>query len=156
MDMGKYLLSLITAALLCGIATSLLGDKGTLGTVIKFLAGIYMTLSIVAPWGQLRLGELTSLKDQITADSERVSLSGQNAARDAMADSIIASTKSYILDKADSLGVQLTVEVLLDDSAIPVPSGVRIRGNISPYNKEKLSTIIETDLGIPTEAQIWI
>ena len=155
MDMGKYLLSLVAAATLCGIATSLLGDKGTLGTVIKFLAGIYMTLSIVAPWGQLQLGELADLKDQIAADSERVSLSGQNAAKDAMAQSIIANTQSYILDKAENLGVQLNVEVLLDDSAIPVPIGVRIRGNISPYNKEKLSTIIETDLGIPTEAQVW-
>jgi hypothetical protein len=58
------------------------------------------------------------------------------------------------LDKAESLGAELTVEVMLDDSQIPIPTKVRIRGNISPYNREKLSSIIERDLGIPTEAQI--
>ena len=156
MDMGKYLLSLVTAAILCGIATSLLGNKGALGTAVKLLAGIYMTLSIVAPWGQLRLGELSELKDQITADGERITVSGQNAAREAMAESIIASTRTYILDKAETFGAELTVEVMLDDSPIPVPNGVRIRGNISPYNREKLGSIIERDLGIPTEAQIWM
>ena len=155
MDMGKYLLSIITAALLCGIATSLLGNQGALGTAVKLLAGIYMTLSIIAPWGQLRLGELSDLKDQLTSDAERVTLSGQNTAREAMAESIINSTRTYILDKAESLGAELTVEVMLDDSQIPIPNKVRIRGNISPYNREKLSSIIERDLGIPTEAQIW-
>ncbi|MBO5322663.1 MAG: hypothetical protein J6A88_00990 [Oscillospiraceae bacterium] len=156
MDMGKYLLSVVTAALLCGIATSLLGNKGALGAAVKLIAGIYMTLSIVAPWGQLRLGELADLKDQILSEGDRLTLSGQNAAREAMAESIIASTRAYILDKAETLGVELTVEVMLDDSQIPVPAGVRIRGNISPYNREKLSSIIERDLGIPTEAQIWM
>lgn len=154
--MGKYLLSVVTAALLCGIATSLLGNKGALGAAVKLLAGIYMTLSIVAPWGQLRLGELADRKDQILSEGDRLTLSGQNAAREAMAESIIASTRAYILDKAETLGVELTVEVMLDDSQIPVPAGVRIRGNISPYNREKLSSIIERDLGIPTEAQIWM
>lgn len=155
-DISKYLLSVIAAAILCGIATSLLGQKGALGTAVKFLAGIYMTLTVIAPWGQLRMEELNQWKEQITVDAEQITLSGQNAARDAMAESIIANTQAYILEKAETLGADLTVEVMLDDSPIPVPDGVRIRGNISPYNREKLGSIIERDLGIPTEAQTWI
>lgn len=154
--MGKYLLSVVGAALLCGIVTNLLGEKGAMGAAVKLLAGIYMTLTIIAPWGDLRLDELSQLKDHITADGERITLSGQNAARDAMAESIIANTRTYILDKAETFGAELTVEVMLDDSTIPVPCGVRIRGSISPYNREKLSSIIQRDLGIPTEAQIWM
>ena len=155
-DISKYVLSVVGAALICGIVASVLGEKGTLGVAVKLLAGIYMTLTIVAPWGQLRLDELTQWKEQITADGERISISGQNEAREAMAQSIITSTRSYILEKAEALGVELTVEVMLDESPIPVPEQVRIRGNISPYNREKLGSIIERDLGIPTEAQIWI
>lgn len=154
--MGKYLLSVVGAALLCGIVTNLLGEKGAMGAAVKLLAGIYMTLTIITPWGDLRLDELSQLKDQITADGERITLSGQNATRDAMAESIIANTRTYILDKAETFGAELTVEVMLDDSTIPVPCGVRIRGSISPYNREKLSSIIQRDLGIPTEAQIWM
>ena len=131
-DISKYLLSLVAAALLSGIATSLLGQKGALGAAVKLLAGIYMTLTIIAPWGQLRLQEFRQWKDQTTAVGERLTVSGQNEARDAMAESIISSTQSYILDKAETLGVDVTVEVMLDDSPIPVPQQVRIRGNISP------------------------
>ena len=155
-DIGKYLLSVVAAAMICGIATTLLGQKGSLGTAVKLLAGIYMTLSVIAPWGQVRLEELNHWKEQINADAEQISSSGQNAAREAMAESIITSTQAYILDKAETLGAEVTVEVMLDDSPIPVPIRVRIRGNISPYNREKLGSIIQRDLGIPTEAQIWI
>ncbi|MBE6959147.1 MAG: hypothetical protein E7448_00265 [Ruminococcaceae bacterium] len=155
-DITKYLLGVVGAALLCGIVTYLLGQKGALGTTVKLLAGIYMTLTIFAPLGQMRLHELTQWKVQITTEADQITLSGQNEAREAMAQSIIDSTRAYILEKAETFGAELTVEVMLDDSSIPVPSGVRIRGNISPYNREKLGSIIQRDLGIPTEAQIWI
>lgn len=115
-----------------------------------------MTLTIVAPWGQLRLNELNEIKTQLTFDAERISLSGQNTARDALVDGIMDATRAYILDKAEALGADVTVEVMLDDSQIPVPCGVRIRGNISPYLREKLGSLIERDLGIPTEAQQWM
>ena len=126
-----------------------------MGTVVKLLAGVYMTLTIVSPLFQLRLNEFTDLRTDLKMEAEQIAQSGQNAAREAMADSIIEATQSYILDKAETLGAEVTVEVMLDDSSIPVPCGVRIRGNISPYLREQLGSIIQRDLGIPTEAQIW-
>ena len=154
MDMGKYLLSLVTAAILCGIATSLLGNKGALGTAVKLLAGIYMTLSIVAPWGQLRLGELSELKDQITADGERITVSGQNAAREAMAESIIASTRTYILDKAKALGAEITIDFSFDEDLLPVFAEIYTEADSSV--QKQLQDILTTDLGIPKERQTWI
>ena len=115
-----------------------------------------MTLAIIAPLCEVRLNEFNDLREELTIEAEQLSQSGQNAAREAMADSIKQAAQSYILDKAETLGAQLTVEVMLDDSTIPTPCGVRIRGNISPYLREQLGSIIERDLGIPTEAQIWM
>ena len=126
-----------------------------MGAIVKILAGIYMTLAIVAPLLQLRLSEFTDFRSELRVEAEQIAQSGQNAAKDAMADSIIRSAQTYILDKAETLGAEVTVEVMLDDSSIPVPCGVRIRGNISPYLREQLGSIIQRDLGIPTEAQIW-
>ena len=154
-DLKSYILAVTASALLCGAVTALLGEKGTLGVAVKLLAGIYMTLVIAAPLGQFRMGDFSLWREQLSADGAAITESGQKAARDAMAESIITATETYILEKAETLGAKLTVEVMLDDSSIPVPSGVRIRGNISPYNREKLSSIIQKDLGIPTEAQVW-
>ena len=77
-------------------------------------------------------------------------------AKDAAGEIIKARTQAYILDKARSLDVALTVEVFLDDATIPAPCGVRIEGAISPYAKKVLSQMMKDDLGIPPEEQIWI
>lgn len=155
-EIGQYMLRLTAAALVCSIATVLAGKKGSLGAVIKLLAGVYLTLNIVSPWMQVRWLELTDLTEGFSAAANDVGLEGQNAAREAMAESITQKTSAYILDKAGSFGAELTVEVILDTSAIPVPCGVRISGSISPYGKRVLSSMIEEELGIPTEEQIWI
>ena len=54
------------------------------------------------------------------------------------------------------MGLQITVEVELDDSNSSVPSKVRIIGNISPYAKEVMGMYIEEKLGIAKEYQQWV
>ena len=74
-------------------------------------------------------------------------------AREAERDIIKARIQAYILDKADSFGTQLDVEVILDQDNIP--TSVELRGNISPYAKAQLTGIITENLGIPKEYQLW-
>lgn len=155
-EIGQYLLRLTAAALVCGIVTGIFGNKGTFGGVIKLLAGVYLTLHIVSPWVQLRLAEWSDLSGNFSAAAGNICAQGQNTAREAMAQSISQRTQAYILDKARSLDVALTVEVFLDDATIPAPCGVRIEGAISPYAKKVLSQMMKDDLGIPPEEQIWI
>jgi len=155
-QIGHYLLQLTAAAFLCSIAMSFFGKKSTFGAVIHLLAGVFLTLSILSPWVRLRLDELDDLTSGISASADAVGKAGQNAAREAMAESIRRNTCAYILDKAGSLDAQLTVEVYLDDSDIPIPYRVQISGNVSPYAKRVLSSLIAQDLGIGVEEQIWI
>jgi len=151
----EYLLRLAAAALICGVATTIIGKKSTLGAVVRLLAGIYLTLSIVSPWLSFRLNNLEDWSRQLNSEGERISNSGQEAAKEAIAESIIQRTETYILDKANSLGAVLTVEVILDNGTIPAPCQVRLSGNISPYAKQSLCIAMEQELGIPSEAQIW-
>ncbi len=152
---GQYLLKLTAAALICGMITAFFGKKGTFGAVIQLLAGMFLTLSILSPWVQLRLDELSGWTAGMSAGAEALGQTGQNTAREAMVKRITEKTAAYILDKASALDADLAVEVLLDDSAIPVPCGVRIQGNVSPYAKKVLSNLLETELGIAPEEQIW-
>ena len=153
--METYLLRLTTAALVCGVVTAFFGKKGTFGGVIQLLAGLFLTLNILSPWIQLRLDGWTDLLQNFSVSADTLGQSGENAAREAMAKRITAETEAYILDKARALQVSLTVDVILDDSGIPAPCGVRISGQVSPYAKGVLSDFMEKELGIPRKEQLW-
>ncbi len=154
-SIGTYLLRLTAAALICGIITAFFEKKGAFDGVMRLLAGIFLTLNILSPWVQLRLDGWMDWVDGFSVSADGLSQAGENAARDAMAKGISEKTQAYILDKAQSLGAQVQVEVILDDSAIPVPCGVRLTGNISPYAKQTLTHFLETELGISPEEQRW-
>ena len=64
-------------------------------------------------------------------------------------------TEAYILEKAESLGLDISVEINFGEADSMVPTEVRISGPVSPYAKDQLSKTISTDLGIPEERQIW-
>ena len=152
---GTYLLRLTAAALICGMITALFGKKGAVGGILQLLAGVFLTIHILSPLAQISLDGWQGLTGDISVKAEAAGNAGENEAREAMAKRIREQTEAYILDKAQTLQAELTVEVILDDSAIPVPCGVRIDGNISPYAKGVLKDFMEKDLGIPAEEQIW-
>lgn len=150
-----YLLRIIIAALVCGIATHLLGEKDTLGRIIRLLAGIFMALTVVSPWATVKIDDLTDYFEGVSIMADGSVSDGENMAREELEAIIKSQTQAYILDKADSFGADLTVEVILDSSEIPIPCGVRIAGEISPYGKSRLSQMITEDLEIALEDQIW-
>lgn len=154
-QIGQYVIRLTAAALICGAVMSIADKKGTIGVAVKLLAGMFLTLTMISPWVQFHLNDLESLLDDVQLSADRLTGSAQSATRDEMGKRITDSTAAYILEKAQSLGAEITVEIILDESDIPVPCLVRLSGSVSPYGKQKLSSIIENDLGIPPEEQIW-
>lgn len=150
-----YLLRITIAALVCGIAIHLLGEKDTLGRIIRLLAGILMALTVVSPWTSVKFDDLTDYFENLSAVADGSVSDGENMARGELETIIKSQTQAYILDKADSFGADLTVEVILSSSEIPIPCSVRIAGEISPYGKSRLSQMIAEDLAIALEDQIW-
>ena len=154
--MGSYIFSVTVAGILCAIITSILGDKGTYGTIIKMLAGIFLAVTMISPLGNLRLGNLEQEIQDWRVDGNAVASQGQEMSTGAMIAIIKEETEAYILDKAASLGVTLSVEVMVEDGNVPRLSGVQLSGQVSPYARQQLSTWISNDLGISKENQKWI
>lgn len=150
-----YLLGITAAALLCSILTRLLGSKGTLGTAVKLLSGVFMALTVVGPLVNIRIDALGDLTQGISYDASAAAADGENSAMEAMGEIIKEQTRAYILDKAESLGAELAVEITLNSDDPPVPCAVRLAGQVSPYAKSVLSACIAEDLGIGVEDQIW-
>lgn len=152
----EYLLQIISAALICGILLRIMGKKGMLTETVKLLAGVYMTITVLSPWVNIPTGSLEDITGDLSLDAEALAQEGKNSAQEAISAIIKERSETYILDKASSLGVSLTVEVRLTVDALPYPAGVTLSGPISPYAKSILADYISDNLGISMEDQKWI
>ena len=63
--------------------------------------------------------------------------------------------EEYICDKASEMGCEIVVTVLVSDEAPYLPQAITLEGDISPYARNTLSKLIETDIGISPEEQQW-
>lgn len=148
----QYIISVVAAALLCGIVTGLM-PPGRASQIIRMVCGLFLAYTV--------LSGLTGLDIQVpdwgaltTSDARLAAALGESLGQDALAQGIKEQTEAYILDKATALGLSLEVEVFLDESQ--VPQSVTLSGQVSPYERQQLQSTIALDLGIAKENQQWI
>lgn len=154
-NMKAYILSIVTAAIICGIARGILDEKSTAGKMSILLSGLLMAITLISPLKDISFRDVTAYFEGISSQANVYVQEGSDAALNNMRGIIKTKTEAYILDKADRMGLEIAVEVELDGSNDKVPSGVVINGDISPYYKRVLSAYIENNLGITKEHQQW-
>lgn len=152
---GQYLLSICVAAILCSILLQLLHGKGPASSVGKMLCGIFLLFTVLQPIMGFSVGDLMDLGEFVNVDASEAVLVGETEARRQWESIIKSQVEAYILDKAAQWDGDLSVEVSLSDGEIPIPIGVTISGNISPYGRAQLQAMISEQLGIAKENQIW-
>lgn len=151
----EYILSVTCAAILCAVLGSFFEKKGTVGILLKLIGGLFLAFTVVRPLLHIELADFTSVIQVYADDAEAAAVFGENYARDEISTIIKAEAEAYILDKAQSLGAELTAEVTLGSEDVPLPVTVVLKGSISPYAKTILVNAIEEDLGIAKENQVW-
>lgn len=129
------------------------GKSGTAG-VIRLICGLFLSFVAINPLTELDFSGWERYLDSFSTEAGAISESGKIMAMEAQGDIIKTSVQSYIMDKAETLGVTITAEVMLDQDNIPV--SVELEGKLSPYAKARITGIIADDLGITKEHQIWI
>lgn len=150
----QYILCITTAALILGMITGLVGN-GSGKEILRLTAGLVMALVVIRPLVGAELFSLAEFPSAILWDAENAVSDGKSIAQAALADVIKAETEAYILDKAAALKADVHVQVTVVGESTPIPTAVTIEGVVSPYARQRLSTILETELGIPKENQIW-
>ena len=150
--LAQYILSVLGAAMLGAILQSLAG-RGGMGTLVGMLAGIFLALTMLAPLVTLKLPDPARWLDSVSVDGQAISAQGKALAADAQADIITQRVEAYIQDKAAMHQAHVTAAVTLDETGVPV--SVHLTGEIRPDARARLASVIETDLGIPKEAQQW-
>ena len=154
--MKGYILSIVAAAIVCAAARSLLTEKTAAGQLLRLLTGVLLAVTILKPLTSISFRHIPDYFDGITAEGQAFAQQGESYFQQNLTGIIIQQTEAYILDKANRMGLEISVEVELDNENNSIPCGVCISGNLSPYAKSVLSDYIVDSLGIPKENQRWM
>ncbi len=152
----QYIISVCSAAVLCGIVKKIAGNSKASAGMIKLLTGLFVTICIISPWKSLSLDSLMEFNPAWDEDALGYVQQGQDMVNDSLCMSIKQETQAYILEKAQSMGIQVGVSIEVSDGDIPIPEKAIITGALSPAEKEVLSAFMVKELGIAKEMQIWI
>ena len=145
-----YLLTILVVAIICGFINRLVKNKAH-GAVVRIVMILVVLQPFRGPVFYLWKGFSFDVEEQILAAREQ----GEAERQKALSQLIQEDTTAYILRQAKTLHANITVEVILSDESMPVPEYVRISGNIAPYAKQQLINIIERELGVAEENQLW-
>lgn len=153
--MKAYLIGLTAAAILAALVRRLAPENAA-GKAAKMGAGLLILITMLRPLGEpdpLRAAGALLEKGWRDPLSAQASDRGTN---ELLEELITDQAETYILDKAQALGLQLTAEVTTrTESYYPVPWSVRLRGAADAYQRRTLTNYISQQLGIPEERQEW-
>lgn len=144
-----YLMRLICSSIVCAIIGAMDGNSQG---IRRLIAGIFMTLTVLSPMGDLDLPSLDL--DGIHAQAQSAVRDGTAQAKE-MRESIISEAyTAYIWSKAAEMGLELEIQLELDEEELL--RTVVLTGLASPLERQRLTDAIIQDLGVGKEAVTWI
>lgn len=154
--LSAYILSVTAAAILLGILQSLTDKKTSISALIRLIGGVFLAFTVIAPITDIEFDLLFDIPLSFTQDGTSITIQGYNESQQQLRNSIKQQCEAYILDKTMSYQTSLEIDVILNDADLPVPVSAQLRGDISPYAKKALQSMLANDIGISEENQIWI
>ena len=148
-----YILSVTATAVLCTLAMQIIGKKGVTAVVLRMICGMIMACAVIRPLGDIAVTDFTKYFDRLDIEVSSAVASGTAQTAELIRQRITETTASYVQDKATELGASLSVRVTLNDDSVPVR--MELGGLISPSAKSALEEIIQNDIGIGKEDQVW-
>lgn len=149
---GAYIVSITAAALISGLLCGIL-EKGFGKELVKLLCGLFLTFAAIRPFLDISFPDISDWLRIYTEEAAYNAGIGEEMAVEAVCDIIKQETEAYILDRAADLNAAVSVDVTVEGN---IPVAVTLEGSISPYAKAQLEGMLEEDLGITKENQLWI
>lgn len=153
----SWLLAVIAVSLLCAVADALM-PSGAVKRVGRLVCGLVLIGAILSPLAALDLEG-----SQRWLESYFVSVQDREAELDETVNSqikVIIEQKlaAYIVDKAAQLGLscRARVECRLSEDGVYLPVQTEVAGSMTADVQGKLIRVIESDLGVPAQAQIYV
>ena len=154
-SLRQYIITVIAATIMSKIVLDITEKKGATHSVLKFITGIFIIITVISPFKQHTTYDISGYFSDWGVSASEYVQAGEESAKSSKNTFIKEQTQAYILDRADQLGIDVTVEVVLNEDDLSIPKEVYINGSVSPYGKLKLQQIISQELGITEDKQIW-
>lgn len=151
-QLGTWIVSLTAMAMITGILLSLL-KNGPVRSVLRLVCGILLILTALEPVQHVTISDWQFFAFDDSLTGKAAIAMGQELAMEERERIISQQLEAYILDKAASLGAQVTVMLQLDGEGIPV--SVALCGSWTPQAQQTLSEFLTEELGITKEDQQW-
>jgi len=156
LSIKSYILSVVVVSVISGVISAFISKKGTGTALMKMMVGLFVLITVISPWTKIRFENISDAITINKQDANGIIADGSRYSEEMIKTGITSRAEAYILDKAESLGLDISVTVFLSGSPPYSPESVEIAGYASPYNKKRIQTVIADDLGICEECQIWI
>lgn len=154
---GNYILSVVAVCIATSILPKFCSTNAASASIVRLICGIAISITVISPVLKLKLTDLTEYTSYIQADAAALVQAGADHTNEQLRTIITEKTCAYILEKASFYDCSInTVEVVLSSDPVPIPTTVQITGTYSPYIKNQLCGIIESNLGISKENQQWV
>lgn len=153
MDSWKqYIYTVLICVCISSVITQMISDSRQ-KSLIRMICGVILAVTVLQPLSRLRWEDLGFFSPRNRDSAQFWTARGEDLARKATAEVIKSSCETYILEKAELLGADISVQISLDEDQMPV-SAV-ITGRIGSDQQRQLQNILTTDLGLPKENQTW-
>lgn len=147
-----WLTTLVAVSLLLSVVQTLV-PEGRLRRIASFTGGLLLMLTLLRPLLGADLERLDLHLEDYEAEIAARQAELAESGRDQLQSIIETRTAAYISDKADALGLNVTVRVEAEagEDGVPVPR----RADLAGERSEALASYMEESLGIPRERQVW-
>ena len=154
-SMRQYILSVLCVVIVSGLAQTFF-TEGTMHALIRWIGGLAVMVTVLNPLVKGELFQWDTAFSDLRINKEIAIEEGVRIGEDALSTRICESTCAYILNEAADMGANVEVEIELQESYPYQPEQVRICGAVSPYIKQQLSNLLQRELGITEDHQIWV
>lgn len=147
-----WITSVVMVTMLLSVAQTVI-PAGKIHKVSRFSAGLVLMIALLQPILNLKPGtgefQIEDYEELVWERQEELEQTVE-AEWEAIIEKEIAA---YISDKADALGVEVSVRVRTETG---VDGNIVLMAELTGQSSEQLAAHLEEELGIPRERQVWI
>ena len=147
----EWIISVVTVAMLLSAAQALV-PEGRIRKTFSFSGGLVLMVVLLQPILGMDAENLSfqpeSYEERVRTRQEEL----EQASRTEWEAIIERETAAYILDKADTLGLEISAEVRAETGADGLPV---LSAELAGEPSEVLAEYLAEELGIPRERQVW-
>lgn len=153
-----WIIGICAGAIICAVAQTL-APKSRSGGAVKLACGFMTAALLIGPIKSFDFGEYALSLSEIRGKGGMYAQNAMVHGEDMLKSVIEEQSETYILDKAEELGIK---NAFADVSAVaaaqgdyPLPYSVELGGEAELEQRKRLSSYIEGELGVPAQRQYW-